>query len=192
MKKSLLFLLLAAVATSGCGSMLPSAKQTTISPWNSFEEAKSSFDKITPYATTADEMRALGFDPFTTPNIKILTYVDIMNRFLPNPSIKKEDLDEGIQSCINAKANCKAYEFFPQKLRSKRFGNVFLDLFNFRRRTKESGWKFQALIVLTDSTVVYKLWGGDPIIDQYRETKNPLGPLQNAADILTGAIRPDL
>ena len=185
-------MLIAAVITTGCGSLLPSAKQTTISPWNSFEDAKSAFDKITPYTTNADEMRSLGFDPFTTPNIKILTYVDIMNRFLPNPSIKKEDLDEGIQSCINAKANCKAYEFFPQIIRSKRYGNVLLDLFNFRRKTIESGWRFQALIVLIDSTVVYKLWGGDPIIDQHRETKNPLGPLQNASDILSGAVRPDL
>ncbi len=172
--------------------MLPSARQTTISPWNSFDDAKSAFDKINPYTTSIDEMRSLGFDPFTTPNIKILTYVDIMNRFLPNPSIKKEDLDEGIQSCIQAKANCKAYEFFPQNLKSKRYGNVLLDLFNFHRKTKESGWKFQALIILIDSTVAYKLWGGDPIIDQYRETKNPLGPLQNAADILTGALRPEL
>ena len=192
MKMSVLGLLIVAVTTSGCGSLLPSAKQTTTSPWNSFDEAKSAFDKITPYTTRADEMRSLGFDPFTTPNIKILTYVDIMNRFLPNPSIKKEDLDEGLQSCINAKATCKAYEFFPQRIRSKRYGNVLLDLFNFRRKTKESGWKFQALIVLTDSTVVYKLWGGEPIIDQHRDTKNPLGPLQNAADILTGAVRPDL
>ena len=192
MKKSMLCFLIMAVMTPGCGSLLPSAKQTTVSPWNSFEDAKSSFDKITPYTTRADEMRSLGFDPFTTPNIKILTYVDIMNRFLPNPSIKKEDLDEGIQSCINAKANCKAYEFFPQIIRSKRYGNVLLDLFNFRRKTEETGWKFQALIVLIDSTVVYKLWGGDPIIDQHRETKNPLGPLQNAGDILSGAVRPEL
>lgn len=192
MKRRMLFLLIMAMATGGCGSLLPSAKQTTVSPWNSFEEAKEAFDKITPHETRADEMRALGFDPFTTPNIRILTYVDIMNRFLPNPSIKKEDLDEGIQSCIDAKANCKAYEFFPQILKSKRYGNVLLDLFNFRRKTIESGWRFQALVVLIDSTVVYKLWGGDPKIDQHRDTKNPLGPLQNAADILSGAVRVEM
>ncbi|MDH4233082.1 MAG: hypothetical protein OEW04_13780 [Nitrospirota bacterium] len=192
MKKRLLFLLIAALMSSGCGSMLPSAKQTTVSPWKSFEDAKSAFDKITPYTTNADEMRALGFDPFTSPNIRILTYLDIMNKFLPNPSIKMEDLDEGIQACIAAKANCRAYEFLPKIVRSKRYGNVLLDLFNFRRKTKESGWRFQALVVLIDNTVVYKLSGGEPIINQERDTKNPLGPLQNAGDLLSGAVRPDL
>jgi len=172
--------------------MLPSSKLTAKSPWDSFGEAKSAFDKITLYQTTTGEMQALGFDPFTTPNIRILTYVDIMNRFMPNPSVKKEELAEGIQFCIDAKADCSAYEFDPQVIKSQRYGNVLLDLFNFRRRSTESGWKFEALIVMVDHIVVYKLWGGNPMIDQNKETKNPLGPLQSPGDILKEAVMPEL
>jgi hypothetical protein len=175
--------------TAGCSTLLPSAKQTIQSPWNSFEDAKAYFDKITPRQSTTKELKELGFDPFSTPNIKILTYLDIMNRFMPNPSVKKEELDEGIQACIDAKADCKAYEFEPKIIRSKRFGNFWLDLFNFKRQTKESGWKFEALIVLIDDIVVYKLWGGSPIIDETKETKNPLGPFQNADDLLKERTR---
>jgi len=192
MKKGLLCILIAAMAMSGCGSLLPSSKHTSKSPWDSFEDAKAAFDKITPYETTAKEMQALGFDPFTTPNIKILTYVHIMNRFMPNSSIKKEELAEGIQFCIDAKADCFAYEFDPQVIKSKRYGSVLLDLFNFHRKSTESGWRFEALIVIIDDIVVYKLWGGNPIIDQNKETKNPLGPLQNSGDILKEAVKPDL
>ena len=192
MKKGLFCILIAAMAMSGCGSMLPSSKLTYKSPWDSFEEAKSAFDKITPYETNTKEMQALGFDPFTTPNIRILTYVDIMNRFMPNPSVKKEELAEGIQFCIDAKADCSAYEFDPRVIKTQRYGNVLLDLFNFRRRSTESGWRFEALIVIVDHIVVYKLWGGNPMIDQNKETKNPLGPLQNSGDILKEAVMPDL
>ena len=146
---------------------------------------------IVPSKTTAQEMKTLGFDPFTTPNIKILTYVDIINRFMPNSSIRIEDLEEGIQHCIRAKSSCTAYEFDPQVIHSRRYGNVFLDLFNFRRKTKESGWRFHALIVLIEDTVVYKLWGGNPIIEQSRDTKNPLGPLQNTGDIFREVVKPE-
>jgi len=191
-KKRVFYLFLVVLIISGCGSLLPSTKQITESPWDSFDDAKSAFDKIILYETTVDEMRTLGFDPFTTPNIKIMTHVDIMNRFMPNSSITKEDLDEGIQSCIKAKANCRGYTFSPQVIRSKRYGNVLLDLFNFRRKSRESGWNFQALIVLIDDIVVYKLWGGNPIIDEFRDRKNPLGPLQNSGDLFIEAVKPDL
>ena len=192
MKRGLFCLLVAAITMSGCGSLLPSSKHTSKSPWDSFEDAKTAFDKITPYETTTTEMQALGFDPFTTPNIRIHTYVDIMDRFMPNPSMKKEDLAEGIQFCIDAKEGCSAYEFDPQVIKSKRYGNVLLDLFNFRRKSTETGWRFEALVVIIDDIVVYKLWGGNPIIDQNKETKNPLGPLQNSGDILKEAITPNM
>lgn len=181
-----------ALITSACSSFLPSAKQTSKSPWDSFEDAKTAYDRIIPYKTTSTEIQTLGFDPFSSPNIKILTYVEIMNRFMPNPSIRKEDLAEGIQACISEKADCIAYEFDPQVIKSKRYGNVLLDLFNFHRKSTETGWRFEALLVMVDDVVVYKLWGGNPIINKNKETKNPLGPLQNAGDLLQGALRPDL
>ena len=182
-----LFLVVMTGLAAGCGSLLPSAKQTVLSPWNSFDEAKADFDRIVPYESKKEDLRALGFDPYSIPNIKILTYLDIMNRFMPNPSIRREDLDEGIQACIEVRARCGGFDFSPTVVNSKRYGSVLADLLNFRRRTNETGWQFQALIVLIDDVVVYKLWGGRPIIDEYRETKNPLGPLQNANDLLVPA-----
>ncbi len=175
--------------TVGCGSLLPSVKETTKTHWGTFDEAKSAFEKIVPYKTTTEELKKLGFDPFSTPNVKILTYLDIIQRFMINPSIKKEDLDEGIQACIHAKAHCSAYETQLKSISKKRYGNVLLDLFNFKRKTKESGWEFEALIIIVNDSVVYKLWGGKPIIDEGKEIKNPLGPLQDPSDLLTGTTR---
>ena len=53
-----------------------------------------------------------------------------------------------------------------------------MDLLTFKRRTIVSGWSFNALIVLSDGIVVYKVWSGDPIISGDKLRKNPLGPLQ--------------
>jgi len=186
--RALFGLIIIAVAFifSGCASLLPSSKETTrTQAWGSFEEAKAAFEQIVPYSTTGEELHKLGFDPNATSNLKILTHLDIIQRFMLNPSIKKEDLDQGIQACIDAKNECCAYELNLRNRSRKRYGNFWLDLFRFRRRTNESGWEFQALVVMVNSTVVHKLWGGTPLVDQNSEVKNPLGPLQESAGFLT-------
>ena len=190
--RKLLYALVFAIAllTSGCGSLLPSVKETTKTYWwGSFDEAKIAFEQIIPYKTTTGELQKFGFDPYQTPNLKILTYLDIIQRFMFNPSIKKEDLDKGIQDCINAKTNCSAYEIQLKNITKKRYGNVLVDLFNFKRITKDSDGQFEALIGIVNNNVVYKLWGGKPIIDESREIKNPLGPLQNPSDLLIDTTR---
>ena len=106
-----------------------------------------------------------------------------------NPSIKVEDLDPGLQKCIKAKAGCNAYSMQPKVLYSKRHGNVILDLFNFKRNTRETGWRFEALAVMVGGVVVYKQWGGNPSIDATTISKNPLGPLQNPS-IPIGVYQP--
>jgi hypothetical protein len=158
---------------------LPSSKLDTKTIWTSYDEAKTSFDAIIPYQTTTEDLEHLGYDPFMTPNITLLTYIDLLHRFLPNNSITKMDLDEGIQDCVALKDECKAYEVSLKIRREKRFGNVLLDLLGFRRKTKVTGWEFNAFIVLKRDTVVYKISGGKPNIDELIDHKKPLGPLQD-------------
>jgi hypothetical protein len=57
---------------TGCASLLPSSTITTKSPWENFDGAKLTYDKVIPGVTTVDSLKKLGFDPFLTPNIKIL------------------------------------------------------------------------------------------------------------------------
>jgi len=189
--KILLFLSTSFIAfiMVGCGTLLPSVKEITKTyKWETFDEAKTAFEKIVPYETTSDDLQKIGFDPSSTPNLVILSHLNIIQRFMFNPSIKKEDLDAGIQSCIDAKTNCRAYEIKLKNITSRRYGSVLLDLFNFKRRTNETGWQFEALIVMVNGTVVHKIWGGKPIIDEYREVKNPLGPLQDPSGLVRNRV----
>ncbi len=180
----IIFIVLVSIGFSACSGLLPTLDKKTQSPWGSFEAAKTSFDKIIPQETTNEELKALGFDPFETPNTKLITYLDIIQKFIPNESIGFGDLDPGIQACLKAKADCHGYEITPQEIRNKRYGNAFLDLFNFRRKTRISGWRFSALIVLKNGLVVYKLWGGQPNVLEYEDKKNPLGPLQDIGRLI--------
>ncbi len=166
------------VNLSGCGNALPREENNVRSRWASFEEAMADYEKIIPFETTKKELAELGFDPYTQPNIRILSYLDVIQRFMPNHSITLDDLDEAVSFCIKSRAQCIAYEAQPQKTKSKRVGNVALDMMTFKRRTLRSGWSFYALILINDGIVVYKVWSGEPIVSGEKIRKNPLGPLQ--------------
>jgi len=184
-KKLFIMLSFMVFIACGCSSLLPSTKTDTGSRWESFDEAKKTFDKIVPYKTTAGDLNAMGLDPLKTPNMEVLTYLDIIQRFMPHPSITADYLDKGLQDCISAKDCCRAREFTLREIKKERRGNVFLDFFKFKRKTSTSGWEFQPLIVMKDDLVVYKMWSGKPNINETVEENNPLGPLQNSGELLS-------
>lgn len=166
---------------SSCGSSLPKGEMKTKSPWETFEQAKASYDNILLDRTTTADLQELGFDPYNTPNVRILSYLDILQRFNPNNSVKNEDLPPTVRGCLASREACLAYEASPSYSSSERVGNVVLDLLKFKRERVVTGWSFNALIVIDHSVVVYKIWNGVPMIDQKTTRKNPLGPLQNSA-----------
>lgn len=175
---STLLIVLSLFLLGGCSNALPRTEDTTRTRWDHFEEALADYNKITPYETTTEELKKLGYDPYTQPNIKVLSYLDIMARFMPNQSITLDDLDPGVSFCLRSRSKCMAYEAHPQRSKTKRVGNALLDLMTFKRKTISTGWSFDALIVINDGVVVYKIWSGEPNLSGEKIRKNPLGPLQ--------------
>ena len=170
---------------TGCASLLPSSKITVQSPWQDFDGTKSTYEKIIPDVTTVDDMKKLGFDPFLLPNIRVMNVTEVINLFLPNPSIKKEDLDPGIQKCIESKDRCTAYQLLPSMVNVNRIGNFWLDLFTFKRHTVNTGWEFKGLITIVDNVVTYRdPPGGRPLIHTEQVDVKPLGPLQEVGAVI--------
>src|SRR5437879_4286719 len=99
---------------------------------------------------------------------------------------KQLALLEGRLRVLPTKNDCQAFELDLTVTQSKRYGNLFLDIFGFLRKTRETGWNFKALIVLNRGTVVFKLWSGEPHLERYEKKKKSLGPLQE----LDSLVRP--
>jgi len=190
MKQGLLHRLLSILLVSGlliltaCGSPLPRTEDITKSPWKGFKQAMSAYDKVILNQTTVEELRQLGFDPYSTPNVKILSYLDILQKFMPTNSVKLEHLPLSVRNCLAKQEACIAYEAHPGVIKRKRVGSVFNDLLGFKRKTIETGWRFDALIVLDNGVAVYKIWSGVPFLDSEKSRKNPLGPLQGSGGSL--------
>jgi hypothetical protein len=167
---------------TGCASLLPSGKTINESPWKEYADAKSAFDKIIIGKTTDEDLKKLGFGTESSPNLKVLSYLDVAATVQPIPI---QELDPGLQACLRARADCRAYVFEPNRIYSKRVGNFWLDLLSFRQKTHGTGWRFKALIVFVNHHVAYKLSSGEPQVDQWQDQINPLGPFQTPAAMVT-------
>lgn len=178
-------LLLVLLVTSGCSKLLPTSKTMIDSPWDDYDSAKLAYEQIVPNSTSLDDLKNLHFDPYTVPNIKILSATDIVTLFMSNPSIKITDLDKGIQECIQNRDRCIAYKINPLIKDSERVGNFWADLLTFKRHTITSGWEFYGLIIIVDDVVTYKdPVGGIPLVKMEETVVKPLGPLQEASDFI--------
>ncbi len=173
-----LSVVLVTLSMVACAGILPREEQLTISPWGSYASAKASFEKIKPGETRFEELSELGFNPEVTPNITRITYIDLLARFLPNQSLRIDDVDPDVKACLQAREACYGLSFTPGETDRQRYGNAFLDVFGFKRRTRTTGWNFAGLVVIHDDLVVYTLAGGNPNINQTEMRKRPLGPLQ--------------
>jgi hypothetical protein len=81
---------------------------------------------------------------------------------------------------------CRGLEINQRLVRKHRNGSFWLDVFGFKRETHIEGFRFNALVLLKDGVVVYKLTGGQPVIQESEHTQNPLGPVQSIGSKLTG------
>jgi hypothetical protein len=171
---------------SGCARLLPSSKTTVNSPWQDFNSAKLEYEKIIPDTTTVEDLKRMKFNPYEVPNIRIINVTELIGLFMPNPSIKLEDLDSGIQKCIEHRQRCTAYKIEPGVLDRTRVGNFWADLFTFKRHTIDSGWEFRGLITIVDDVVTYRdPPGGRPMVRTEEVVNKPLGPLQEIGGIIS-------
>ena len=170
--------LILSLLTTGCQNLFLSNRSATRSPWTNWDQVNIAFNHIAPDHTTVPDLKRMGFDPSVTPNIKIMPYVDIMPIFMPNPNIHIGDLPIGVRIYVEAKTNNCAYMVELQDVMEKRHGNLFLDMFGFKRLTHQSGWRFKGLILIKDNVVVYTLSSGEPDISTDDSKIRPLGPFQ--------------
>lgn len=177
-----LTVLACAALLGGCANLLPTAQTQVRSPWRSFEEARIAIESITPERTRAPELVRLGIDPYTSPNVQLLTYSDIALRFPIN--VASGHLDKGLRDCLEAGKTCTGYYVNVREVRRDRIGGFWEDTLGFKRTVEVTGWSFNALVLLIEDRVVYTLYGGQPNLHEVEVTRQPLGPAQNFGDSL--------
>ena len=172
------------LALGGCGGLLlPSQSEIGSSKFVSYNAVRGAFDKISLRQTSINDMSDLGFDADSTPNVAVLSYLDIVERFMPNSSMAFDKLDPAVQDCIMARTACEGYVFKVEHHDFQRTGSLFLDLFGFLHTTEETGWTAQVLVLVQNGHVTHKLLSGEPHVQIVRDDFQPLGPMQNLGGV---------
>ena len=175
-----------AVTLSACGSaLLPQQTNTANGSFKTYADLQSAYDQVVPGRTRVSELRTLGFDA-NAPNVEQLSYLGVMDRFMPKANVRYADLAPQVQSCLRARERCVAYVYRPSLTVSHRTGDTMLDVFGFDRTTVNNGWSAEVTLLIQNDRVTYKVISGKPRIDETQEKVQPLGPLQD----LGGAVVP--
>ncbi|WP_410499980.1 hypothetical protein [Chitinibacter sp. S2-10] len=163
---------------ASCTSLLPRTIQNSDTPWTSYSEAETAFNAIEIEKTTLDQLHEMGLNPSKTPNITKLSHADLMRRLALTGGGDPRWMAPQIQRCVAEQLACFAYEVEQRSTLRKRDGNFWLDFLGFKRNTTISGWYFDAIFIIQQDKVVYKLWSGTPSIEQFEKDTTPLGPFQ--------------
>lgn len=180
-----------ALALSGCETsqaLLPSQTEADNGRFTTYTDVQQAYDRIKPGHTSVADLSGLGFDVNMASNVEVLSYLGLIERFMPRESIHMDDLDPTVRQCLQSRVECTAYIFRPQFIEKRRIGNVPLDLLGFRRTTQQNGWSAEVLLVIHDNHVIYKLWAGKPHMDGTRQNVQPLGPFQDLSGVAGGAV----
>lgn len=174
--------LLLALLLAGCAGMLPRGSTDTPSPFASYDDAQRAAERIRPFETRTADLSAMGFDPQQGKNVTVIPYPEIVARLAPYSGTPFDQLDPGIRACIAAQGGCRGYAFTFRREDARREGSFLADFLNVRRVTHVTGWTFQALVVVSDGTVLFRSVGGEPNVERVERRTNPLGPLQPAGE----------
>jgi hypothetical protein len=169
----------------GCGGMELLPHRTDLSEDQSFRNYSDvvlAYQSIVPGQTREAELAKIGFDVTVQPNAEAISYLGVVERFMPRDSIKFDRLAKPVQDCISAQERCSAYVFRPSRLEQQRTGSIFLDLMGFERTTIDHGWAAEVVLLMQDGHVAYKVMSGKPHIEGYHDDVQPLGPFQDLGD----------
>jgi hypothetical protein len=176
--------LLITLALVGCGGLglLPYRSDIQTSGFKDYAAVQAAYRSIKPGMTRASDLGGLGFDATRSPNVEVLSYLGVIERFMPDDSIHFDNLAPAVQACIAARDRCTAYVFKPARLRGARRGSIVFDLMGFQRAAASTGWSAEVILLVQDGRVAYKTMSGRPSIRDSHDRVHPLGSLQDVGD----------
>lgn len=183
--------LMVTLALVGCGGLglLPYRSDVQNSGFKTYSQVRQAYSAITPGKTLASDLGRLGFDAARSPNVEVLSYLGVIERFMPRNSIRFDNLAPAVQECIEARDRCTAYVFKPERLHQERQGSFFLDILGFQRMTVNTGWSAQVILLVQDGRVAYKVMSGRPRIEDVHDSVQPLGPLQDIGGTMVSTAK---
>lgn len=188
--RSQVFVGLLVFVVAGCSEVLPHETSTVSAKFQTYDQLMTAYDAIEIGKTRATDLAALGFDPKTTPNIQVLSYVQIIEYFVPSEAVTLQRIPKSVRTCLEAQDHCSAYVYRLQHSATRHNGGVVPDLVGIERDTTRVGWSAEIILLLRDDQIAYKVISARPYQQDQFEKSQPLGPLQDLGKMLVDGASP--
>jgi hypothetical protein len=152
--------LVATLAVVGFGilSLLPHQPDPSLG-FSSLKELASAYLRVQPGRTRASQLAGMGFDT-ATPNAEVLSYLGVIERFMPSDTVKFDHLDEALQNCLEARDRCTALVFKQDEVKVQSAG--MFSLFGIGS-AKAATASPEVTLIVQDGRVAYKMIRGVPL-----------------------------
>ena len=97
-------------------------------------------------------------------------------------------LNDGLRACLIKRQNCTGLEIEQTHTERERVGSFWRGVLGFRQKTSVTSWRFNAVIVLDENVVIFKVWSGQPNRRKLEEECNPLGALKGVGAARIGKL----
>src|SRR5271155_2330484 len=79
----------------GCGGLglLPHESEIKNTSFKTYSDVEVAYKEISPGQTRPADLVAMGFDSNDSPNMEVLSYLGVIERFIPRDSIRFDTLD---------------------------------------------------------------------------------------------------
>lgn len=87
------------------------------------------------------------------PSVSVLNDTNPPQRLAAVPAVPSNQLERGIRDCLSAGQRFSAYSISVRRIRTRRSGSFWFDLFDLHREVVTTGATFSALTVFVDDLV---------------------------------------
>jgi hypothetical protein len=150
-----------ALALVGCGTLtlLPHQNDASLSKLLTCRDLAVAYARIQPGVTPASHLVRFGFDS-TSANAQVLSYLGVMEYFMPRDSVKFDRLDAAVRDCIDARDRCAAMVFRSSDRSAAAPVDGFFSTIGFGATAAVQ--PPQVTLLIRDGRVVFKAMSGIP------------------------------
>jgi hypothetical protein len=155
----------AVLALLGCGALTLLPRQNDPIPVRlmTVKDLAAAYARVRPGLTRASQLSRMGFD-FGSANTQTLSYLGVMERFMPRDSVKFDRLNAAVQDCIVARDHCTALVFRPMDRSRAQSHTSFLSAIGLGAAAAASDRPPEITLLVRDGRVAFKMISGLPSI----------------------------
>lgn len=184
--------LLAALMITGCATtreqpfmFLPSGKTIPTMVFKNFTEVEDAYAKVTEGATTLEELKALGFDPWRNSNAEVWNPLRVRD-YLRGPhqtdNMALDQLKPGAQACLAQAGTAWKFNFGFTKTKGERSAGDWIKReMGYETIDHITGAELQPWFCFNDAGVVlHKVIDAKPFIDETKVSTDKFAPFRKA------------